>query len=1685
MEKQCGVQWVRWVTLSLCLVFSIMQAQAAHVYVKAGGSQTADYDSWAEAFGTLQAALDHVMANEPLGANIYLAGGTYEGAAIGASPPENSVFLLQSVSNVVIRGGYQGTSGSGAAPGTHDPAAHPTILRRTTGNTRVLALAGVSNAVIEHLTIRDGLNPSGGQGAGVHMVDSSDVTFQSVHFLANRTLERGGGVYLSGNTNVVISACVIDGNDIDGEHARGAGLYTEHSSVIVTNTLISNNKTLGGTSLRHGYGGGVYVDSGALRVTHSIVRDNVARPRSTNREGHGGGCYVAAGGTLELIESVVSGNRSREISSGSGHLRGGGIANVGTLYMRNVLVVSNRTDSATSDGIWLNGGSAIIENCTIADNNAAELTRIGIRYDSGSVAITNSIIWGHAADLLNFPTDGQGNLPAVWYSVIEDGQNLGFQNCHSLDPLFVDRTYYHLQSTISNYTGAYFEGGLFGSGSWATSAADSPFISRGNPASDNSRELPPNGGRINIGAYGNTGVASMKAPVTAAPDIGNPGAQQWGRTAILLVGEVLDDGGEVPSVMFQYWEEGSPGTNTVTLGIQAGVFSLEVSGLTPGTLYHYRAGGENALGTTWSSEASFKTQPVPAILYVGPAGDNTAGTNWATAFNVLQPALNLAENGDTLYIAGGTYADAPAFGDNTVFRWQNATNVNIYGGYEGNPALPVGDHPGPYDPDTWETVLARTEGNARILALSGLSNAGIRRVTVRDGQNPSGGQGGGIRLENSDAVSFIQVNLIGNETGDRGAGLYVAGSTDILFDSGNIVSNIILTPARGAGIYTETSTITVTNSLIAENKGGQHSGDSTSCRGGGVIVESGTMVVSHSVIRDNVARLRSNSQVAAGGGFKVEPGGTLHIRQSVITGNIAKHRVNSGVTAGSVRGGAIANRGILTMHNVLVASNLSNPEGVLLKAYCDGLWINGVSTEIVNCTIVDNHTADPENIGIRYAGGTFAMTNSIVEGHTFDLHEFGAAQFDGVWFSNIGDGQNNGAQGCVSLDSLFADRQYYHLQSTVSNYANAYFDSPIFGNGTWVTSSNNSPLIARGDESSDNSREPEPHGGRVNMGAYGNTEVAAMWEDIDVEPPTVVNPGALQWGYATALLRGEITDTGGEVPEAFFRYWPSTGSATTTVSVSLQLGFFTLQATGLTAGTEYNYQAGGTNFGGLAWSNVETFETHALETPLYVSANGDDTAGASWATAYTNFQTALDLAEPGTVVYLAGETYAGEPAPGENTVFEWLNATNVILRGGYEGDTGLSVGAHPGPRDSAQWETVLSRTTGAARILTIDSVSNAVIETVTIRGGLNPSGGQGGGVRLSNSHDVRFANVALIHNEVNPHGGGIYLVDNGKVVFDACNIVSNIMDASSSFTTVRGGGIFSSSSTVAVTNTLMANNGGHRGSQGNAGSTGGGVHLASGSMQVVGSVVRDNTVRYRSTGYLAYGGAFNVESGATLEIRGSVITGNRVLQASSSLGVIRGGAIANQGTLDLKNVLVAGNSTVTAHSDGIWTDGAGAVAHLNNVTIADNNTSVSTNIGVRYGGGTLSISNSIAWGHNTDLMNVPETGGILQNVGYTLFGGMPAMHGTNGCLVDVDPLFVDTVYYHLQSTEGVFEGGFFGGGTWEQSAATSPAVDAGDPDADWSGEPVPHGRRINMGAYGGTSVASMTPTIRGSVFMIR
>jgi hypothetical protein len=76
--------------------------------------------------------------------------------------------------------------------------------------------------------------------------------------------------------------------------------------------------------------------------------------------------------------------------------------------------------------------------------------------------------------------------------------------------------------------------------------------------------------------------------------------------------------------------------------------------------------------------------------------------------------------------------------------------------------------------------------------------------------------------------------------------------------------------------------------------------------------------------------------------------------------------------------------------------------------------------------------------------------------------------------------------------------------------------------------------------------------------------------------------------------------------------------------------------------------------------------------------------------------------------------------------------------------------------------------------------------------------------------------------------------------------------------------------------------------------------------------------------------------------------------------------------------------------------------------------------------------------------------------------------------IEDDPLFVDPKSgdYHIRSNRGRY---WPEHDIWVLDRITSPCIDGGDPNVGTLEEPIPNGNRINMGAYGGTSQASLSP----------
>jgi subtilisin family serine protease len=174
-----------------------------------------------------------------------------------------------------------------------------------------------------------------------------------------------------------------------------------------------------------------------------------------------------------------------------------------------------------------------------------------------------------------------------------------------------------------------------------------------------------------------------------------------------------------------------------------------------------------------------------------------------------------------------------------------------------------------------------------------------------------------------------------------------------------------------------------------------------------------------------------------------------------------------------------------------------------------------------------------------------------------------------------------------------------------------------------------------------------------------------------------------------------------------------------------------------------------------------------------------------------------------------------------------------------------------------------------------------------------------------------------------------------------------------------------------------------------------------------------------------------------------------------------GGAISNHYSSPvITNCIFKGNIANTS-GGGIHNNYSGA--YITNCTFTSNAANI-------YGGGIYAtgtslpvINNCIFWNDNPqEIYGNP----ILSFS--DIKGGWAGIGNIN-----TDPLFADFVNddYHLKSMAGRWDPNSRG---WIIDTVHSPCIDAGDPNSIWTEELWPHGKRINMGAYGGTAQASMS-----------
>jgi len=445
---------------TVCLSF--LQALAAPavtiLYVDANAPTPGDGRSWLTAYKYLQDALaDANAAPKPI--EIRVAQGTYrpDEDALHPNGTSDREASFQLVNGVTLKGGYAG-------PTQADPNARDTALRET-------VLTGDLNG--------DDYTALNSAGWPV-LFGTEDNTYRIV------------------TTVGVDTTAVLDGLTITA--AFGSGMYNADSSPVVMGCSFVRNQ------------GAVYDHSSSSRITHCIFLENlgtVLRPSGTLME-----YCVFERNYGTAIWTFGTPVRNCTFTANYSH----------PIFISSHSTIENCTFTGNIGGaVYACDCDIVIRNCTFVQN----LSRYGsaIYNDEGDTLVTNCILWDNecqdgtteSAQLAGY------RPPVVSYSCIKGWSGaLGGIGNFDADPCFAAPGYwdsppdynaeypflhikwveggYHLKSQAGRWDPA--------AQSWVIDDVTSTCIDAGDPMSPIGLEPFPNGGRINMGAYGGTPEAS-------------------------------------------------------------------------------------------------------------------------------------------------------------------------------------------------------------------------------------------------------------------------------------------------------------------------------------------------------------------------------------------------------------------------------------------------------------------------------------------------------------------------------------------------------------------------------------------------------------------------------------------------------------------------------------------------------------------------------------------------------------------------------------------------------------------------------------------------------------------------------------------------------------------------------------------------------------------------------------------------------------------------------------------------------------------------------------------------------------------------------------------------------------------------------------------------------------------------
>ena len=468
---------------------------------------------------------------------------------------------------------------------------------------------------------------------------------------------------------------------------------------------------------------------------------------------------------------------------------------------------------------------------------------------------------------------------------------------------------------------------------------------------------------------------------------------------------------------------------------------------------------------SWKSTIAVLPSVEGRALHVDSSSRTATADGSARApYRSIQDAVDAALNGDTIKVAAGEYRGTVAIREK---------NLRLLGGYSADFTTRVPRSTRVLGEGADQVVEVDFNGSTEWGIIDGFSISGGKRGVyahtfedpagkyfllinnaITGNSNPDAGVAGVAINQVSAAVLG---NTISSNTAPDYAGLSLNGnaSTVGLVKSNLVEANISTVDyGHGAGIAIagKSTTGSITRNVVKRNR---------AFYGAGIFVDgdSGTnfIRVSHNSVLRNIGFL--------GTGEFVDGGATAIVENEIIAWNETINNEPNNGGAFAIDSGPKTH---VTMINCTVAHNASYYDEY---TYGNGLLISedandSVTVHVKNCIFWRNAKAPGGKEINEPARGLLKI------------------EFSNVDQSLKAAGQLQLGTGMLRADPLFADPQNddFHLKSKSGRWN---------GQGLWVTDAVDSPCLDAGDPNSIFQNEPAPNGGRINLGAWGNTAEAS------------------------------------------------------------------------------------------------------------------------------------------------------------------------------------------------------------------------------------------------------------------------------------------------------------------------------------------------------------------------------------------------------------------------------------------------------------------------------------------------------------------------------------------------------------------------------------------------------------------